>query len=143
MMPMRQAGLRAAAGFTVLEVLVAFVVLAVTLATLLQLFSAGLRDGQLADEYARAAILAQSRLAEYTAAERLDEVSLSGREGIFSWTLAASPYDERKESADGDVRRDFNLRVRLLRIESAVAWHAADGRDRDIRLATLVIGTKP
>ena len=51
------------AGFTILEVLTAFVLLAVTLAALLQVFSGGLRDAQLADEYARAVMMAQSRLA--------------------------------------------------------------------------------
>lgn len=130
-------------GFTILEVLAAFVVFAVTLATLLQVFSGGLRDAQLADEYARAIIMAQSRLASYTAADRLEETSSSGREGDFSWSLSATAYDERQENESADRGREYNLRVRLLRLESKVTWHAADGRDRDVRLATLVLGTKP
>jgi general secretion pathway protein I len=139
----RRAGEGREAGFTILEVLAAFVVLAVTMATLMQVFSGGLRDAQLADEYARAVMVAQSRLAAYTASERLEEASASGSEGAFSWTLTAAAYDERQEAPDKDKSRDFNLRVRLLRVESKVAWRAADGRDRDVRLATLVIGTKP
>jgi general secretion pathway protein I len=132
-----------ASGFTILEVLAAFVVFAVTLAALLQVFSGGLRDAQLADEYARAVMIAQSRLAGYTTAERLDETSASGTDGNFGWTLAAVAWDERQENADADRSKDYNLRVRLLRVESKVAWRAADGRDRDVRLATLVLGTKP
>lgn len=134
---------RRSSGFTILEVLTAFVVFAVTLAALLQVFSGGLRDAQLADEYARAIILAQSRLAGYTAAERLEETTASGRDGDFSWSLAATPYDERQEGTDADRSRDYNLRVRLLRVESTVTWRAADGRSRDVRLATLLLGTKP
>ena len=134
---------RRSSGFTILEVLAAFVVFAVTLASLLQVFSGGLRDAQLADEYARAIIIAQSRLAGYTAAERLEETTTSGSDGDFAWSLAATAYDERQENADADRTRDYNLRVRLLRVESKVAWRAADGRDRDVRLATLVLGTKP
>ncbi len=132
-----------ASGFTILEVLAAFVLFAVTLATLLQVFSGGLRDAQLADEYARAVMIAQSRLATYTAAEKLEETSSSGSEGDFNWSLAAAAYDERLENAEVDRSKDYNLRVRLLRVESVVRWRAADGRDRDVRLATLVLGTKP
>jgi general secretion pathway protein I len=134
---------RRSSGFTILEVLAAFVVFAVTLAALLQVFSGGLRDAQLADEYARAIILAQSKLAGYTAADRLEEATSSGSDGDFAWSLSAAAYDERQENADADRNREYNLRVRLLRVESKVAWRAADGRNRDVRLATLVLGTKP
>jgi len=130
-------------GFTILEVLAAFVLFALTLAVLLQLFSGGLRDAQLADEYARAVMIAQSRLAGYTAAERLEESISTGAEGPFTWTVAAAPYDEFQEDDAAQRGKDYNLRVRLLRVESKVAWHAADGRDRDVRLATLVLGAKP
>lgn len=130
-------------GFTILEVLAAFVVFAVTLAALMQVFTGGLRDAQLADEYARAVMIAQSRLAEYTAADALQETSASGNQGEFAWTLSSVAYDERGEDPAADRGLDHNLRVRLLRVESKVAWRAADGRDRDVRLATLVLGTKP
>jgi general secretion pathway protein I len=130
-------------GFTILEVLTAFVLFAVTLAVLLQVFSGGLRDAQLADEYARAGMMAQSRLAAFTAAERLDERSSSGTDGRFSWTMSSSAYDERQEAAAADRGKDYNLRVRLLRLESTVTWRAADGRDRDVRLVTLALGSKP
>ena len=142
-MPSARIGAGRASGFTILEVLAAFVVFAVTLAALLQVFSAGLRDAQLADEYARAVMVAQSRLAGYTAAERLEETAASGTEAGFAWSLSAVPYDERQEDPAADRGKDYNLRVRLLRVESKVAWRAADGRDRDVRLATLVMGTKP
>ena len=131
------------AGFTILEVLTAFVVFALTLAALLQVFSGGLRDAQLADEYARAVMIAQSRLAAFTAADPLRETSASGTQDRFAWAVSAVAYDERLEDPAGDPSRDFNLRVRLLRVDSKVAWRAADGRNRDVSLATLVLGTKP
>ena len=142
---MRQVRARSAgsSGFTILEVLAAFVVFAITLTALLQLFSGGLRDAQLADEYARAVMMAQSRLAGYTAAERLEEGTSTGTEDGFAWTLAVAAYDERQEIDGPERSKDYNLRVRLLRVESKVAWRAADGRDRDVRLASLVLGAKP
>ena len=130
-------------GFTLLEVLAAFVVFAVALAALMQVFTGGLRDAQLADEYARAVIMAQSRLAAFTAADSLQETTVSGTQGGFGWTVSSVAYDERLEDPAADLGRELNLRVRLLRVESKVAWRAADGRDRDVNLATLVLGTKP
>lgn len=131
------------AGFTILEVLAAFVLLAVTLAVILQVFSGGLRDAQLADEYARAVMIAQSRLAGFTASEKFEEGVSTGRDEVFAWTLSAAAYDERQESAEAQAQGEYNLRVRLLRVESKVAWQAADGRNRDVRLTTLVLGARP
>lgn len=127
------------AGFTILEVLAAFVVLALTLGALMQVFSGGLREAQLADEYARAAQVAQSRLAAFTAADRFDEGNSGGTDDGFAWTLAVSPYDETQENAETERGKDYGMRTRLLKVEALVAWHAADGNDRNVRLATLVM----
>lgn len=131
------------AGFTIVEVLAAFVVFGLALAGIMQLFTSGLRDAQLADEYARAVMIAQSRLAAFTAVELVEEKSAQGSEDRFQWRVSASVYDERKENPNADRNREENLRVRLLRVDSVVAWPAADGRDRDVRLATLVLAAKP
>lgn len=130
-------------GFTILEVLTAFVLMAVTLAVVLQVFSGGLRDAQLADEYAHAVLIAQSRLAGFTASEKFEEGMSSGSDGAFTWTLSAAAYDDRQEDPQAQAQGEFNLRVRLLRVESKVVWQAADGRSRDVRLATLVLGPRP
>ncbi len=133
----------AAGGFTILEVLVAFVVLAVALGALMQIFSGGLREAQVADEYARASQVAQSKLAGVTAVEKIAEGSAQGVEDGFAWKLAVTPYDEREENAEADRNRDYGVQFRLLKVESTVAWRASDGRDRDVRLATLLLAGKP
>lgn len=51
-------------GFTLLEVLVAFVVLALVMAAAMQIFSGGLRSAERADRYGTAALLATSVLAD-------------------------------------------------------------------------------
>jgi general secretion pathway protein I len=131
------------AGFTIVEVLAAFVVFGLALAGVMQLFASGLRDAQLPDEYARAVMIAQSRLAAFTAAEQVEERNAEGSEERFRWRVTAAAYDERKETPGADANRDLNLRVRLIRVDSVVAWSAADGRERDVRLATLVLAAKP
>lgn len=129
--------LRHERGFTLLEVLTAFVLFAVTLAALLQIFSGGLRDAQLADEYARAVTIAQSRLDEATATEKLAEGNTFGEMAPFQWALEVKPYDERQESAEARSAPEFFVPIRLMQLESIVRWRAADGRDRDVRLVTL------
>ena len=131
------------AGFTILEVLTAFVLLAVALASILQIFSSGLRDAQLADEYARAVMIAQSRLSAFTAADKMEEGSSAGVESPFSWALTVLPYDDRQEDPAAAAQGEYRLAVRLLRVESRVSWPAADGRDREVRLATLVLAGQP
>ncbi len=139
----RPSGPAREAGFTIVEVLAAFVVFGLAFAGLMQLFTGGLRDAQLADEYARAVMIAQSRLAAATAVEQVEEKDAAGREDRFRWRVTAAAYDERRENPGADPNRDANLRVRLVRIDSVVAWAAADGRERDVRLATLVLASKP
>lgn len=131
------------AGFTILEVLTAFVLLAVALASILQIFSSGLRDAQLADEYARAVMIAQSRLAAFTASEKMEEGAGAGTDSPFTWSLTALPYDDRQEDPASAAQGEYKLAVRLLRVESRVSWAAADGRDREVRLATLVLARQP
>ena len=124
-------------GFTLLEVLTAFVLFAVTLAALLQIFSTGLRDSQLADEYARAVMIAQSRLDEASATDKLVEGRAGGDAAPFQWSLEVTAYDERQESDEARSAPEFFTPVRLVRLESLVSWRAADGRDRNVRLVTL------
>ena len=123
--------------------LTAFVLLAVALASILQIFSSGLRDAQLADEYARAVMIAQSRLAAFTAADKMEEGASAGAESPFSWALTVLPYDDRQEDPAAAAQGEYRLAVRLLRVESRVSWPAADGRDREVRLATLVLAGQP
>jgi general secretion pathway protein I len=50
-------------GFTLIEVLVAFSILAMSLGVLFQIFATGLRGTRLAEEYSHAVLLAESELA--------------------------------------------------------------------------------
>lgn len=55
--------MRGAAGFSLIEVLVAFMILSLSLTALFQVFSTGLRSVGLSGEYTRAVQLAESELA--------------------------------------------------------------------------------
>ena len=67
-----------ARGFSLLEVLVAFVILSLVATALFRLFGGALNNASAADDYSRAALLAESVLAE-TAAGPLREGGAAGQ----------------------------------------------------------------
>ena len=78
------------AGFTLLEILVAFVVLAVVGGALLQLFQGGITAIRLADAHSRAALLARAQVDALLAHPRPGMAPLTGEtpDGYrWQWTL--------------------------------------------------------
>ena len=71
-------GRRRDAGFTLLEVLIAFAVLAIMLVPILQVFGGGLGLTQTARGYAEGTLLARSKLAEVSGSKDLREGETSG-----------------------------------------------------------------
>jgi general secretion pathway protein I len=116
---------RADAGFTLLEVLVAVVILSVAVVTLVQLVSQTLRLLKLSSDYQEAVLLADR-------VTRAGEVSIegveTGQEGRFSWerraTLVAVP---------DDLAPVGSASPRLLALSVAVHW----GTGRTLEVATL------
>lgn len=124
---------RASAGFTLLEVLVAFVVLALTLSVIMRIFSGGLRNVSVADEYSQALLLAQSRLAELSV-QPLEGEDSGEFDKKFRWRSAIRPWSDPALAAKPMTQP---LPVRLLEIQVKVAWGEAGGGSREVALSTL------
>lgn len=91
---------RRVCGFTLLEVLVACTLLAVSVAALLGLFSRGVNGADLADRYARAAMLAESKLASVGVEDALSEGETSGQfDDDYAWRLNVRAYATATEPA--------------------------------------------
>ena len=123
-------------GFTLLEVLVAFTVFALSAGALMQSLSAGMRSGDAAERVGRATALAQSKLAEL---ELAPGASLGLREG--SYRDADAGYGWRSEVAVTDPAfpdPEQELPVRLYTISVDVLWKHA-GRAQSLRLQTLAL----
>ena len=119
-----------ARGFTLLEVLVAFAILALSLGVLMQVFGTGLRAAVVAEEYTQAAMYAESILAAVGADEALAEGGEAGRiNDIFSWRSTVEPY------ASEDLELE-ELRVDAYRVAVEVSWEES-GRVRSVVLETL------
>ena len=87
---------RTQTGFTLLEVLVAFVLAAIGIVALIQAFAGGLRNLGKMDEYVMAAMVAESRLAEVGILYPVAEGEMEGVEegGKYRWPVLVSPYED-------------------------------------------------
>lgn len=142
-----------ARGFSLLEVLVAFVVLALTLAVIMRIFSQGLSRVSDSEYHARAVMLAESKLAELGAGIPLEEGEVSGdSKDALHWRVRLAAYDTDKAKAakDGKEFRPMTdgkeaavaLPVRLLQVEVEVSRAGTPNASRSIRLVTLKLAPK-
>ena len=123
-------------GMTLIEVLVAFIVLSVTMAVIMQIFSGGRRNARLAESYSRAVFLAESKMAAVGLERPLALGEESGQVGSdMQWRVSVSP-------AEDDATTNAQLMpVRLYQVRVAAAW-GEDGRQRQVELVTFRLGPR-
>jgi general secretion pathway protein I len=126
-----------------LEVLVAFVILALVGTSLFRLFSGALMNVAAADDYSRAVLVAQSVLAEAAGSPPLREGSKSGNadEGRIEWTTRVTPYAAPQGNADLERAAELTP-TRLWRVVADVTFAGPDGKPRIVSLATVRLGAK-
>jgi general secretion pathway protein I len=134
-----------AAGFSLLEVLVAFVIVALVGTALFRLFGGALNNASAAEDYSRAVLLAESRLAS-TAVESAplrEGATDQGRtdDGKYSWVTRVDPYVGPGTTAD-QQQLGQAANVVLWRISVTVSWPGALGQDRTLSLATVRLASK-
>ena len=130
-------------GFSLLEVLVAFVILSLVATALFRLFSGALVNASAADDYTHAVLVAESVLAEAAAARPLVETTNSGSadDGRVSWTTHVTFYAPPGVSADVE-RVAEAMPIRLYRITADVTFAAPSGGTRTFALATTRVGPR-
>lgn len=129
-------------GFTLLEVLVAFTLLALFFGALFQVFAGGLAATRSGESQSRAVLLAKSKLAEIVADDRIGPGTHSGlfepaaREGPrYRWRAELARYSE-----DALGRADRGELV-PYRVDLEVTWDADRG-ERGLVLSSLVLRPK-
>ncbi len=130
-------------GFSLLEVLVAFVILSLVATALFRLFSGALNNASAADDYSRAVLVAESVLAETAAAQPLRERTGQGTadDGRIEWTARVEPYVAPDVSPDVE-RASESMNVRLYRVSVDVTFPSPAGGRRTLALATTRLGAK-
>lgn len=126
-----------ARGFTLIEVLVAFMILLLCLSVLFRIFSGGMRNVALSGDYARAVLVAQARLAATGVSEPLVEGETWGEAGErYRWRRIVERHIPWE---DGEHRSEAVLGYRVT-VE--VEWEG--GRQpRRIRLSSMKLGSRP
>lgn len=139
----RAATQRRVRGFSLLEVLVAFVILALVGTALFRLFGASLNNASLAAEYSRAALYAESQLAAAAAEAPLRERSDQGAsdDGRYAWSTKVEPYVPPGATADQD-RMAQMLPLRAWRLSVVVSWPGDFGGQRSFSLSTVRLAIK-
>ena len=96
-----------ASGYTLIEVLVAMMILAMALTVLMRMFSSGLQNMGTSADYAHAVLLAESQLAAVGSSETIRPGETSGSEQKFHWTRSVEdyhpgdePHGQRNENRD-------------------------------------------
>lgn len=128
-------------GFSLLEVLVAFVILSLILGVSMRIFSGGLRNARNVDEYQQAMLLAQSRLATVGIELPLKAGESFGEyESGHRWFVRIRPYWEPQMQIFGQTTQTGQpvplMPVSLLLVEVEVQWGDAE-KPRLATLATL------
>jgi general secretion pathway protein I len=130
-----------AEGFSLLEILVAFTLMALIVTVLMRVFSGGLQGAGIAEDYARATSLAESKLAGIGSEIPLKPGELSGTEAEkYRWKIAIHGYEDRAASAV-PTQPQALMRVELMEVVVSVAW-SDYGKDRQVAMTTLVLAPK-
>ena len=132
-----------AAGFSLLEVLVAFVILSLVATALFGLFSSALKNASAADDYSRAVLVAESAMAEAASTRPLRAATQQGSadDGRIEWTSRIAPYVAPGVNPDVE-RASEAMTTRLYRVSVDVTFPSPAGGRRTLALATTRIGAK-
>lgn len=117
----------------------AFLLLSIVMATGFELFTTGMRRASDLEERSKALVVAQSRLAAAGVEQQLKEGVSSGQtdDGQYKWTVTIAKSTEGQADPGQPIQTAYGL----FRIDVAVKWRGADGRDHGLELATLELGS--
>lgn len=115
-------------GFTLLEVLVAFVLLATTVTVVLQLFSSNIKALSTSEDYASAVVRVESKMREILDNEQLSENTWSetSPEGYRYDIIVAPAYETRTN----------DLPLKILEIGVTLYWKTG-GKEKSLTLNTM------
>ena len=122
-------------GFTLIEILVAISILAISLAVILQLFSGGLKSSRLSDEYTRGIFHAREKMGEVLLSK---EVSAGETEGEFSDSFRWKCQIELIEGVEEDEEK---LPFNMFNIRVDIVWDVGD-KEKRFQVSTIKIVEK-
>ena len=131
-------------GFSLLEVLVAFAILGISLGVLLQIFSTGMQATSLSEDYTYATSLAESKLAAIGVETPYQQGAKEGKfNGKYAWRTTILPYQAPvNENRLGEgFNTSMNLPAILYQVKVEVFW-TTGGKRRTVVLKTLRLASQ-
>jgi len=117
-------------GYTLIEVLVAMMILALALTVLMRIFSGGVRNIAGSADYGHAVLLAEAQLAAAGSSEALVPGETHGNDDKFRWTRTVEAYMAK------EFAKTEKLPVTAFQVTVAVEW-TNFGRTRWLNLSTI------
>lgn len=121
--------LRRQRGFSLLELVAAFLVFALGFGALMQVLSGSLRNARLSAEYTQAALWAQSKLDTVGVGQKIEEGNTRGEfDKRYRWELDVSRYDPPEVTSPTGVFTPAQAGVEtapavdLFRVDLVVVW---------------------
>jgi general secretion pathway protein I len=147
-LPIGPAPRRQAAGFALLEVIIAFIIAAAALGVLFHTGIGSLRDIQTAARYEEALSRARSRLAIATHGAPLAPGDMEGDDGGgYHWQLHVAPMSTTAVRPIGllDRERPTWVKLALYNVSLRLTWADRGGDDhrREVRLETQHLQASP
>lgn len=139
----RSARARRAHGFSLLEVIAAVLLLAITFASLMRVAGSSLNLTARSAERSGAALRARSLLDSAFVLEPIRVGRSNGRfDDTYRWQLDVQPWQPPVTAAPGPQQTAPVSPLRLYRLELDVLWSSA-GHDYRARFSTLRVGAPP
>jgi general secretion pathway protein I len=127
---------RGARGFTLLEVLVAFVIAALALGVMLRVATDSLKESAVSARYEEAVVRAKSHLAMLTGGGSLMAGNWSGDDGGgYRWQIHVTSLSQATAEANGGSQ----VPIALYYVSVSITWSEGD-HTRVVRLDTEQIG---
>ena len=128
---MRTEGRTRIRGFTLLEVLVALSILAMSYGVILQIFGSAAQRASLSGDYRRAMIIAESQLDYVAATAGRSGVADTGTVGDkFDWQVSIAPTDEYSIVGMPSVYTPVVINI-------VVRWESAAGQPKSVSASTI------
>jgi general secretion pathway protein I len=127
---------RRARGFTLLEVLLAFVIFALSFATVLEIQSGSIRNTVRAREYSEIALIAQSVMDQVGLEIPLEVgTSASGESGDYEWEVFIDTFEDPTGEVDA-VQLAELTGIELVRVDLVINW-GGPNRERYRNFSTV------
>lgn len=123
---------KAQRGFSLLEILVAFSIMAISIGMLLSIFSSGLRNASVSEEYTSAVQIAETILAKPGIEMPLQQAHSNGVvNDKYRWELTVAPFMLTTETIDTRT-----IPAQLFMVTALVSW-GEGGSERQFELSKL------